>query len=203
MWRWFGRDLADYRQTTLLTSVGAEIWVDLINSRDVEPSKDGVWRVIGKAVCLIRTNQIAWTGGGEHLRPWVWWLLIQLRDLIMLSSLCCLVYPTDPLLGPLPAVLRWRAPWIFSSWHFHRDWWHPYLMLCDIPVILGRLRRWRGDPLSWRGWISGYSKGFSVGRRICPAHCLLSCPYVKLHCGVWDCLPLMCTQKSVLQSSVR
>lgn len=28
----------------------------------------------------------------------------------MLSSLCCLVYPTDPLLGPLPAALSWRAP---------------------------------------------------------------------------------------------
>lgn len=63
--------MADYRQTALLTSVGAEIRLDLIKSREVEPSKDGVWRVIGKAA--IKTNQIAWSGEGQHLRPRIWW----------------------------------------------------------------------------------------------------------------------------------
>ena len=60
--------MADSRQTTVLTQISAPAEVDLINSREVEPSKDGVWRVVGKAVCLIKTNQIAWTGEGEHLR---------------------------------------------------------------------------------------------------------------------------------------
>lgn len=41
--------MADYSEINLLASVGGEIWVDVIVSR-VEPSKDGVWRVIRMAV---------------------------------------------------------------------------------------------------------------------------------------------------------
>lgn len=91
-----------------------DIWVDLINSREVEPSKDKIWRVVGKAVCLIKV----WSrvGNVSH-RLWVWGFVIQLRDLIILHSLCCPLYPIDFLLGPLSSALRWREPWI-SDWGF-------------------------------------------------------------------------------------
>lgn len=48
----------------------------------------------------------------------------------MLSSLCCLVYLTDPLLGPLPAALRWREPC-----NFHFLWFSQGLM-ASLPDVM-------------------------------------------------------------------
>ena len=49
----------------------------------------------------------------------------------MLSSLCCLVYPTDPLLGRLPTALRWKAPCNFQFLGFSQGF------MASLPDVTG------------------------------------------------------------------
>lgn len=62
----------------------------------------------------------------------------------MLSSLCCLVYPTTPCSALCLQPKGGESLAIFSFWGFHKDLWHPCLILWGFATILVRLRRWGG-----------------------------------------------------------
>lgn len=62
----------------------------------------------------------------------------------MLSSLCCLVYPTAPCLALCLQPKGVKSLAMFSFWGFPRGLWHPCLILWGITTILVHLRRWCG-----------------------------------------------------------
>lgn len=114
----------------------------------------------------------------------------------MLSLLCCLVYPTASCLTfscspKVERALQFSVSAIFIGIYGILVW-------CYGALPVGAFEEMGWDPLLWRHWISGYINGFPfIGRWICPACWLLSCPWAKL---LWNLgLPLMCKQKNVLQ----
>lgn len=61
-----------------------------------------------------------------------------------MSSLSCLVYPAAPCLALCLQPEGGESHAVFSFWGFHRDLWHPCLLLWGFTTILVHLRRWGG-----------------------------------------------------------